>query len=57
MTSEGDIEMTPTVLQHDLVKNNEKTFLSMTSLTVAEFNNLLESFEKTLNKFVHANFF
>jgi hypothetical protein len=50
MNIEDNVEKTPVVLKYDLVKDNEETFLSMTSLTVNEFDNLCESFEKTLNK-------
>lgn len=51
MITEDDAEITPVVLKYDFFKNKEKTFLSMTSLIVAEFDKLCEKFEETLKNF------
>jgi|RifCSP16_2_1023846.scaffolds.fasta_scaffold67154_1 hypothetical protein len=44
------VETIPVVIKYDLVKDKEETFLSMTSLTVSEFDDLCKNFEETLNK-------
>ena len=51
MIIENNLEIIPAVLKYDFFKNKEKTFLSMTSLTVVEFDSLCEKFEETLKNF------
>ena len=43
-------ETIPVILSYELIKDKEDVFLSMTSLTVSEFDLLCEYFENTLNK-------
>lgn len=51
MITDTDNETLPVILSYDLVKDKkEEIFLSLTSLTVPEFDVLCENFEKTLNK-------
>jgi len=40
----------PVVVKYDLVKDKEEIFLSMTSLTVSEFDDLSKNFDETLKK-------
>jgi len=49
MITDTVVEIIPVIIKYDLVKDKEETFLSMTSLTVSEFDDLRENFEKTLN--------
>lgn len=50
MTIETAAEVIRAVITYSSVKDNEKVFLSMTSLHVTEFNALCKHFEITLNK-------
>ena len=40
----------PVIMKYDLVKDKKEIFLSMTSLTVSEFDILCEQFDKELKK-------
>ena len=50
MITENNLETIHVILKYDLVKGKEETFLSMTSLTVSEFDVLCKSFEEVLEK-------
>lgn len=48
MITKNNIETPNTIVRYELFKNDHKTFLSMTSLTVNEFNLLSQPFQETL---------
>lgn len=50
MVIDTEIETIPVILKYDLVKEKPETFLSMTSLTVSEFDILCGYFNEILKK-------
>ena len=50
MITDTAVETIPVILKYDLVKDKEEVFLSMTSLTAPEFNDLSKNFDETLKK-------
>jgi len=50
MITDTTVETIPVVVKYDLVKDKDEVFLSMTSLTVPEFDDLSKKFDETLKK-------